>query len=312
MKRKNAFTLIELLVVISIIALLVAILMPALNKAREQATGSVCLGNQKSMILAWVMYADENNGRLVGGNTFNGATTPNWYDSYNRWCENPKASDRYGGDPPSGSGNDYVGLTAGMDHTLSDEYRKNGIRAGKLFEYLDTVDVYQCPGDKSWSKFNPPYDKFRSYSITGAMNGEDIRNHNGGNGYRKLSDIKRASEKYVFVEETNKRQTFLAGSFQVRTNGFTDVDNSSTGFWDNLSKWHNYRNTFNFADGHAEMKEWNDRRTRWFLDQQVSVGNLVFDENAPVANVSELTHSGSGCNNDDFKWLFNGYGQKGQ
>jgi len=64
MKSCKAFTLIELLVVISIIALLVSILMPALSNARQQATGAVCLANQKTMALAWVMYCDENDGRL--------------------------------------------------------------------------------------------------------------------------------------------------------------------------------------------------------------------------------------------------------
>ena len=58
--RKRGFTLIELLVVISIIALLIAILMPALNKAREQATGSACLANQRTMVMAWMLYASDN------------------------------------------------------------------------------------------------------------------------------------------------------------------------------------------------------------------------------------------------------------
>ena len=61
----KGFTLIELLVVISIIALLISILMPALNTARQQATGAVCLSNQRTLILTWVMYADEN-GRPIG------------------------------------------------------------------------------------------------------------------------------------------------------------------------------------------------------------------------------------------------------
>ena len=67
METHKGFTLIELLVVISIIALLMAILIPSLSLARKQASGSACLGNEQSLILAWVMYADDNDGKLVGG-----------------------------------------------------------------------------------------------------------------------------------------------------------------------------------------------------------------------------------------------------
>ncbi len=65
---KKGFTLIELLVVIAIIAVLMAILMPTLNTAREQGRRTVCLGNLKQLTLAWIMYADENNDKLVSGN----------------------------------------------------------------------------------------------------------------------------------------------------------------------------------------------------------------------------------------------------
>jgi prepilin-type N-terminal cleavage/methylation domain-containing protein len=58
MDEKRGFTLIELLVVIAIIALLMAILMPALQVAKEIAQGAVCLGNHRSLLAGWIMYAD--------------------------------------------------------------------------------------------------------------------------------------------------------------------------------------------------------------------------------------------------------------
>ena len=61
------FTLVELLVVIAIIALLMAILLPALNKARELGKRTVCFGNVRQLILAWTMYADENDDKIVNG-----------------------------------------------------------------------------------------------------------------------------------------------------------------------------------------------------------------------------------------------------
>ena len=69
MRRKIGFTLIELLVVIAIIAVLMAILMPALNRVREQGKRSSCLSNLKQLTLAWIMYADENDDNLINGDT---------------------------------------------------------------------------------------------------------------------------------------------------------------------------------------------------------------------------------------------------
>ena len=61
---KKGFTLIELLVVISIIALLLSIMMPALNIAREQARGIACQSNQRSLTQAYIMYAGQNDGKI--------------------------------------------------------------------------------------------------------------------------------------------------------------------------------------------------------------------------------------------------------
>jgi len=66
-KGRRAFTLIELLVVIAIIAVLMAILMPSLNIAREQARSITCRGNVRTLLIAWLIYKDENDARLVGG-----------------------------------------------------------------------------------------------------------------------------------------------------------------------------------------------------------------------------------------------------
>ena len=66
-RKRTAFTLIELLVVISVIAVLMAILMPALKRAREQGQRAVCVSTVKQLTLCWLMYADDNDDRLVNG-----------------------------------------------------------------------------------------------------------------------------------------------------------------------------------------------------------------------------------------------------
>jgi len=69
MRKQRAFTLLELLVVIAIIAMLMAVLMPALHRVREQGMRAVCLSNVKQLALAWLVYADENNNRIVSSIT---------------------------------------------------------------------------------------------------------------------------------------------------------------------------------------------------------------------------------------------------
>ncbi len=68
--RPRAFTLIELLVVIAIIAVLMGILMPALSRAREQGKRAVCLQNNKTLVMAWMLYCDEFDGNMPGAQAF--------------------------------------------------------------------------------------------------------------------------------------------------------------------------------------------------------------------------------------------------
>ena len=86
MRRSHGFTLIELLVVIAIIAILMAILMPALNRARLQGKRAACMGNLKQLTLAWIMYADENDDKIPSANP----TSTGWVE----WVSNQNAPEQ--------------------------------------------------------------------------------------------------------------------------------------------------------------------------------------------------------------------------
>ena len=109
MNKRNAFTLIELLVVIAIIAVLMAILMPTLNRAREQGKRAACLNNLKQLTLGWIMYADENDDKIVNADTHR-------YDAWVKWLSN-----------------------------ATEEERIEGTRSGYLYPYCPDLKLYKCP-----------------------------------------------------------------------------------------------------------------------------------------------------------------------
>ena len=163
--RKKAFTLIELLVVIAIIAILMAILMPALNRAREQGKRAMCMGNVKQLMLAWIMYADDNNQRLV-----NGAAGP-------------------GGWVGTGWSNNY-----GSGEMLPQEDQITAIRRGRLWDYVKDEALYKCPTGVRG--------QFITYSIMDAMRGLNRTSEGTGDCYcTSRLDIDKMAERMVFIDE---------------------------------------------------------------------------------------------------------------
>ncbi len=231
----HGFTLIELLVVISIIALLVTILMPALNKAKETAHKVTCLMNIKSLSQAWVIYATANDDQLVSGQVGDdGATVQTQEED---WVH-----------PAITSTN--PAYQAGMDNY---DIEAEGIKQGALYKYLETPDVYNCPSDKTWRNItgtiNQRQSPFRSYAVSDAMNGGWVNNYQ----YTKMTQIKTPAEKLVFLEEEENNGDNW-GSWILS-------DPSEFKWWDPISVWHGRSTNIGFADGHAEVRQWVDEST---------------------------------------------------
>jgi len=162
MSGKKAFTLIELLVVISVIALLMAILMPALQKAREQGMRAACLSNIKQLLLAWILYADANDDKIVSGFTH---YQPK--DEHNWLIWDPDQMDK------------------------SEQTQIDGIKDGALFPYVRDVKLYRCPvGERG---------EMRTYSIVDSMNAAGTVTE--GPVIKNRMQILRPTDRIVFIDD---------------------------------------------------------------------------------------------------------------
>jgi prepilin-type N-terminal cleavage/methylation domain-containing protein len=231
---KGGFTLIELLVVIAIIAILASLLLPALSRAKLKATGAACLSNQKQLILGWMMYANDNQDKLV-----------NFEEALN-----PKKEVPWRYDPPP------IAPVFPAGTTPEDKIRINiqeGYKQGALFTYAPNFGIIHCPGDRRMGlKAGQGY-TYTSVSPIGTLNGE----------YRffyKVNEISRPSEKFVWVEENDPRGDSL-GSWIMDQQGTVDNGFAGSKFIDSPAAFHGDSSSFNWADGHAAMHKWVDPAT---------------------------------------------------
>jgi prepilin-type N-terminal cleavage/methylation domain-containing protein/prepilin-type processing-associated H-X9-DG protein len=253
MSKRNGFgfTLVELLVVISIIALLMAVLLPALSRAREQGKRSVCLNYQRQLTSAWMMYADDNADKIINGDA---EEYGDWETSTNAYACPPAT-----GYPDHCREKPWIlkdwSRTGEPELTLAQ--KKDQIMKGLFVRYIKDIKVLKCPRGNA--------KEARSYSFVDSMNVVVLNVGAGAILIKNRLQIRKSTERFVFIENGD----FLGGPGGA-WGGFTAYVNTDA-WWDLPSVWHGDGTTFSFADGHAEYHKWLDATT--FADVKAIITN---------------------------------------
>jgi len=239
--KKKGFTLIELLVVIAIIAILAAMLLPALSRAKAKAMNAACLNNLKQLELCWQMYPDDNNGALVPNNSVN--------------VQPPI--------PP---------LLKGASWALAEPNETN-VKEGLLFKYNDSVGIYRCPADRS----TLAYDSSGNFDPVAGANGGDgfprARSYNMSlsvNGYpdfdpfifanvamfTKIACVRNPDPATCLVFIDENEYTMIDSQFGMPTEAFPGQPATPLYWWDQPASRHSQGGNLSFADGHVEHFRW--------------------------------------------------------
>ena len=279
--NNRGFTKVELIVVIVICAILgllligaigmgAGLVLPALAKAKAKSKGISCMNNNRQLAMAWLLYADDNDGKLVGAAEWNfqGEKKPDWTGG-SRLTQKDKR------DPNNWN---HVAYT----------------HKSPLWPYCgNDPEIWTCPADPSTAIDNTgeTVPRIRSRSMNNWVGGPGWndsgpwypQNPKGWRTHISLSDFVAPSNTFVLVDE--HPDSINDGYFVVDMKGYPD-NLSSFRMVDFPASYHNGAAGFAFADGHAEIKKWLDKRTK-----------------TPPLNMQDRPLNVSMPNNPDLRWM---------
>ena len=232
LRPQRGFTLIELLVVVAIIAILAALLLPALNRAKVKAQSIGCLSNYRQLQFCWHMYLQDSNEALPPNETGPGGARANCTSTTNSWVQ----------------GNAWTDTdTSSLQRSL-------------LFAYNTSVRIYRCPADRSTVLDLGAIPRTRSVSMNRFMNyltGAE----NAGTCWQRYSQIRdpAPSRAFVFIDE--HENSIDNGIFYVSKRTSPEPASWAWHWSDFPSLRHAGGCGFSFADGHSEIWKFVEPRT---------------------------------------------------
>ncbi len=232
--RTAAFTLIELLVVIAIIAILAALLLPVLSRAKMTAQSIACVNNLKQLQLCFHLYVSDNNDYFVPNNSVAVIDAPSM---------------------------DVQGLSWLPDVNAATEIDPSNIVNGLLFRYNKSLPIYHCPADQSTLETTNgqplPQLRWRSYNMSQSVNGfpqGDPEYYGIIPAWTKFTEVRHPTPSDLFVlidENSDTQQDAEFGNPPVGSPYFWP-----NVWWDMPSDRHNLGANLSFADGHVEHWKW--------------------------------------------------------
>jgi prepilin-type N-terminal cleavage/methylation domain-containing protein len=276
--RARGFTLIELLVVIAIIAILAAMLLPMITKAKLRAHGIACMNSHRQLCLAWQMYSTDNGDRLLFASES--------HDPGKEWTA------------------DYAWVTGTLDPRAPDRDDwdvEMTIKKSPMWPYCGkNLGIWKCPADRSYVTVNG-LQKSRSRSMSmnvflGGWGGTygNWELYEGGiwsdfKIYMKQSDLANPGPAKVFVFLDMREDSIDMGNFATSMAGWPNSPDAYK-FNDLPGFQHHLACGFSYADGHSEIKRWRDSRTTPPLVPNGSVDDtFTSPNNQDIAWLQERT-----------------------